>query len=97
MRQVNFVCRCILAFAMGMLTLWLPAKIQEATKVNELLACNLICVDVHSLPLAGQEVGCIDGASTAAIHSIKGIPAAQTYADVSERKRFGTSDIQCWS
>lgn len=84
-------------FARGMLTLWLPAEIQEATKVNELFAGNLICVDVHSLPLAGQEVGGVDGASTAAIHRIKGIPAAQTYADVSEREYYGTSDIHCWS
>ena len=67
-----------------MLTLWLPAKVQEATKVNELLACNLICVDIHSLPLARQEVGGIDGASTAAIHRIKGIPAAEMCADVSD-------------
>lgn len=65
-----------------MLTLWLPAKVQEATKVNELLAGNLICVDVHSLPLARQEVCGVDGASAAAVHRIKGIPAAQTCTDV---------------
>ena len=58
-----------------MLTLWLPAEVQKAPEVNELLAGYLIRVDIHSFSLAGQKVGGIDSACAAPIHRIEGVSA----------------------
>lgn len=50
--------------------------VEQAAEVNKLLVGNVFIVNAHSLPLTTEEVGGVDGASTAAIHCIKTLPAA---------------------
>ena len=64
----------------GRLTLLILA-VKQAAEVNKLLVGNVLIVNAHSLPLASEEVGGVDGASTAAIHCIKTLPAA-TYIKI---------------
>ncbi len=60
---------------MGRLTLLILA-VKQAAEVNKLLAGDIFIVNAHSLPLTTEEVGGVDGTSTAAIHCIKTLPAA---------------------
>ncbi len=60
---------------MGRLTLLILA-VKQAAEVNKLLVGDVFIVNAHSLPLTTEEVGGVDGTSTAAIHCIKTFPAA---------------------
>ncbi len=59
----------------GRLTLLILA-VEQAAEVDKLLVGDVFVVNTHSLPLTAEEVGGINGASTAAIHCIKTLPAA---------------------
>lgn len=59
----------------GRLTLLILA-VEQAAEVDKLLVGDVFVVNTHSLPLTAEEVGGINGASTAAIHCIKTFPAA---------------------
>lgn len=48
----------------------------KAGKVQKHLVGNVFTVDVHTLPLARQEVCRVDGTGTGAIHRIETVPAA---------------------
>lgn len=50
--------------------------VKQAAEVHKLLVGDVFIVDAHALPLTTEEVGGVDGTSTATIHCIKTLPAA---------------------
>ena len=55
--------------------------VKQAAEVDKLLVGDVLIVNAHSLPLTAQEVGGVDGTSTATIHCIETLPAAAHMID----------------
>ena len=60
--------------------------VKQPAQIHEGLVGNVIVVNAHPFPLATQEVGCIDGTSTAAINCVKTFPVGIAAALLREQR-----------